>query len=351
MSKHKYCCQNTTQNFLDHIIPVPDDLKVNPDFLCGLCENDFIKGLKALTETFKNIYADIVQNPAEYGLPLVDDIEYSPFNPKAAESKNSSHRLFALLHTLAQSGELAGGEINVNDNNFNATIKKLKSIHKISNSKMIFKKLRDFGFIYENNILSYPDDENMIPVMYGYMKNVALNHNAAFSLNCFLAAHDVPSHQAVFTEYLSGGEREFFKLLNEFTANENFVVGDAPDYRAFSFSIEYLVDSKTEKRVMRCYSDFGKLRVNLKLHNSGSYIEQIEKMPENVKQIFRKESTCRFCKESCRMRLHRTFEGIEYTDCGYWNGFDIICYEPSEIEYYKQIILLEVKAAKSKTNI
>ena len=97
MNNHKYCCQNTTQNFLNHIIPVPDNINVNPDFLYGISENDFINGLKILTGTLKNIYSDIIQNPAEYGLPLIEDIEYSPFNPKAAESKNSSHRLIACV--------------------------------------------------------------------------------------------------------------------------------------------------------------------------------------------------------------------------------------------------------------
>jgi hypothetical protein len=134
--------------------------------------------------------------------------------------------------------------------------------------------------------------------------------------------------------------------LNEFMESENFVVGNAPDYR--DFSIEYVVDAKTEKRVMRCYSDYGKLRVNLKLHNSGSYAEQLEKMPENIKQLFRRESKCRFCREPCRMRLYRTFEGIAYTDCGYWNGFDIVNYDLDDIEYYKQIIKYEVKFAKQK---
>jgi len=323
-------------------------LKINPDFLYGLSEDDFIDGLKALTETIKNIYSDIIQNSAEYGLPLIEDIQYSPFNPKAAESKNSSRRLIVLLHSLAQSGELTGSELSVNDKTFSETLKKLKSVYKVANSKMILKKLRDFGFIYDNNILSYPDSDNIIPTLYGYMKNVSLRHDAAFSLNCFLAARDLPVHQIVFAEYLSGDEHEFFRLLNEFMASENFVVGNAPDYRDFSFSIEYITDLKTEKRIMRCYSDFGKLRVNLKLHNSGSYAEYIEKMPESVKQIFRKESSCRFCREPCRMRLYRIFEGMAYTDCGYWNGFDIVCYEPDDIKYYKQIILLEIKSAKMK---
>ena len=106
MAEHLYCCQNTIQNLHDHIIPVPDDFNVKPDCLSGTRKEDFINGLKELTERIKSVYADMIKNPADYGLPLVEDIEYKPFNPKAAESGNSSFRLIALLYTLAGNSEL-----------------------------------------------------------------------------------------------------------------------------------------------------------------------------------------------------------------------------------------------------
>jgi len=363
MEQHKYCCQNTAQNYLDHIIPVPDEFEINPECIFGLNQNvDFIEGLKTLTEIIKEIYSDMIKKPAEYGLPLIEDVEYTPFNPKAAESKHSSRRLITILHTLAQCGELIDGKIVANKNRFSEICKSLKSVFKISNGNMILKKLCDFGFIIngfngktfdkngETFTFSHADDK-IAPVLYGYIKNAPLI-NPLFSLNYYLAVSQenltASHHQVIFAEYLSGSEREFYIRLNEFMENEGYVSGNAPDYR--DFAIEYLTDYTTEKRVARCYSDYGKLRVNLKLHNSGSYAEHIEKMPENVKQIFRKESNCRFCREPCRMRLYRTFEGIEYTDCGYWNGFDIVCYNPDDIEYYSKIILLEIDALKNKRN-
>ena len=324
MNKHLYCCQNTLQNFHDHIIPVPDDFNLS--------------GLSELTEIIKSIYADMIQNPAEYGLPLVEDIEYTPFNPKAAESKNSAHRLIALLYTLVQSSKLTDNELIVDDKKFSESLKKLKSKYKVANSKMILQKLRDFGFMCNKNI---------IPALFEYMTNVSLNHEATFSLNCYLTAHDVPDHATVIAQYLSGGEREFFTQLSVFMANEGFVVGTSPDYSEFSYSIEYLIDSKDEKRIIRCYTDNGKLRINLKLHSSDCYDYYTENLPERIKPMFRKESTCKRCKESCTYRLYRTFEGISYTDCGYGNWFTIADYNPDDLEYYKQIILLETKAVKT----
>ena len=347
MDKHLYCCQNALQNFLDHFILVPDDFVVNPQCLCGVEKRDFIDGLKKLTDILRAVYADMIENPAAYGLPLIEDIDYSVFNPKAAESKNSAHRLVSLLHTLVQCGELSAqcGEIIVDARSFSEASKKLKPMYKISNYKMILEKLGEFGLVYEDSVLSYPENKNVIPALYGYMKNNALKGNPIFSLNYFLAAEVRPSKPEIFAGYLSGEEREFFEKLRKFLNGEGYVVGSAPGYR--DFAVEYVVDAKSEKRILRCYSDYGKLRVELKLHSSGCYTEYTEKMPEEIKRMFRKKSGCIACREPCKMRLVRTFEGITYTDCGYWNGLDIPSYNVEDIGYYADIIRLEMKAEKT----
>ena len=349
MENHKYCCQNTMQNLRNHIIPVPDDFNVNPACLSGIEKQDFINGLRELTNIIKSVYADMIQKPAEYGLPLTEDIEYSPANPKAAESKNSSHRLIALLHTLVQCGELSDNGLTVNDKKFSDECKKLKSKNKVVNSKMIFKKLRDFGFTYDNNIFSYLDNNNVIAALYGYMKNIPLRHDAIYSLNYFLAAADLPAnhHQTAIAEYLSGKEREFYIQFNEFMVNAQFAVCDEGDYRDFSFSMEYWIDAKNKERIVRCYTNYGRLLVCMKLHSTDCYDYYTENLPENIKQLFRKPSSCRYCVESCGSRLTRTFEGVTYTDCGYGNFFNIIDYDLDDIEYYKQLILLETKAVKT----
>ena len=347
MSKHLYCCQNTLQNFRDHIIPVPDSFKVKSSILCGLSENDFIGGLRAMTDVMASVCDDMIKSPADYGLPLVEDIEYTPFNPKAADSKNSAHRLFALLNTLANSGELTDSAIVVNEKLFAESLKKLKSVHKVANSKMILKKLCDFGFACDGGVFSYADDANVIPALYVYMRNVPIRSEAAFSFNWRLAADERFTHPEAVAEYLSGGEREFFELLDKLASAESFPVGDEGDYRAYSYSVEYWIDAKDKKRIVRCHTENGRLRVLLKLHNSDCYDHYTESLPENIRQMFRKPSSCKFCKEACTYRLFRTFEGGSYTDCGYGNWFTVAECEPGDFEYYEQLIKLEAKAVKT----
>lgn len=213
---------------------------------------------------------------------------------------------------------------------------------------MIFKKLRDFGFIYENNIFSYPDNDNVIPALYGYMKNVTLQKHAIFSLNYNFVMSEMPAQPKMFSEYLSGNEREFFDLLSEFMASEGFFVGKSDDYSVYSYRLEYTITPKG-LNIMRFYSDSGKLQMHIKFNHSGCYDYYINDIPESVKHIFRRESTCRFCHDGCSAKQARTFEGKEYTDCSYNSFYTVNSFEPGNIEYYKQMILLERKAVKSDT--
>jgi len=364
MEKHEYCCQNAAQDYLDHVIPVPNDFNVNPSCLSGLSKEDFIGGLKALTEIIKSLYGDMVRNPAEYGLPLVEDIKYEKFNPKAADSAHSSRRLISLLHTLAQCGELSNTEILVNKKFYLEACKKLKPMYKISNGDMIFKKLCDFGFIVEGFngktfdkhseffTLSYPDDGRVVPALYGYMNNTPLKKHALFSLNYFLAIPEnelpVNNHQMIFAEYLSGDEKKFYARFNEYIMADGLTMGVSDDYSNISFAVEYLIRPKDKTRLIACYSHNGKLRMRLRLRNIDGYADNLETLPERIKQLFRKESNCRFCQTPCGYQNSWRFEGKAYTVCGYDQYFDITCYNPADAEHYRQIIAYEVEAAKNK---
>ena len=362
MSKHLYCCQNMLQNYYDHIIPVPNDFNVNSDCLYGLSKDDFINGLKSLTEILKLLYADAIQNPAEYGLPLVEDIEYKPFNPKAADSGNSAHRIISLLYIIAQCGILDNGRIIVDKKHLSATSP--KSIYKISNASMLYKKFCDYGFEIvgfngkaldkkrDNFVLSYPDDNCITPALYGFMKNTPLQKSALFSLNYFLAIkrEELPQNnrQYIFAQYISSAEREFFTQLDEHVIALGLIVGNKGDYDERQFRIEYLLKPNDSKCLVRCYSDFGKLKILLRLRKIDSYVKSLESMPEHIKRIFRADSNCRYCKQNCGYQNKWSFEGATYEMCGYMQYFEIDNFNVNDVVYYNQIISLEVEASRLK---
>ena len=362
MNKHRYCCQNAAQNFFDHIIPVPDDFHVNPKCLHGLNRNEFINGLKALTEIIQAMYIDMIQNPEEYGLPLVEDIQYEKYNPKAGASWYSAFRLVTTLHNMVQCGELTAEGITVNKKSFTETNKKLKN-YSVSNMPMILKKLCGYGFIIqgfngksfdknsETFTIFHADGGFIVPVLYGYMSNVRLYKYALFSLNYFLAIpQDTWSDawsMSMFAEYLTGEEREFYERFINFLLTTELMVGKSDDYSNISFRREYVMP-KGKPILIRFYSDNGKLRICLRLRHMDSYSDYIKTVPERVKQIFRRESNCRLCKEPCENHFTWTFEDTSCTMCGYMFYFEIAEYKPEDVEFYNQIILHEIKAAGQK---
>jgi len=333
------------------MIDVPDDFEVNPDRLLGITKKDFINGFKALTEIIKDIYTDMINNPAEYGLPLVEDKKYHPFNPKAAESGNSCHRLIALLYTLSRNSDLNGSELHVHEQNFSAALKKLSSVYKVTNSKKILSKLRDFGFIYEKNVFSYPDNQNVVPALYGYMKNVRLAKPAVFSLNYYFMARELPSRPAVFAEYLSACNREFFLILSEAILNEAFFLGNGADYDIYSYRIDYSDTKKKDSYIVRFFAGGGgDLEMCLKLYNSSCYDEYLDTLPENIKQIFSRKATCKGCNgqggQGCSFSRPRTFEGNEIIDCVYNANFNNTSFDHKDAQYYIQLLLFEREAIK-----
>ncbi|MCL2407879.1 MAG: hypothetical protein FWC95_08120 [Defluviitaleaceae bacterium] len=365
MTKHKYCCQNAIQDYLDHIIPVPSDFNVNPHCFTGMAKEDFIDGLKALTDVVKDIYLDMIENPADYGLPLVEDIEYKPFNPKAADSRNSAFRLVSLLHCLANSGELTvDGRLIVNKQ-FLAAISP-KSIYKISNVNMLYKKLTDHGFEIDcfngktldkkrdDFTVSYRDNRNLIHALYGYMRNALLQKYALFSLNYFLAEQNLPTdhHQQIFAEYLKDDEdRRFYNKLFEAIVPLGLVAGLSDDYTKNQFRTEFKLAPKNGKILIRCYSGNGKLRVHLRLRRVDMYTDYLIALPERVKKIFRAESTCRTCVDNCSMINNWTFEGITYKLCGYMQYFEVTECRLDDFGYYLEILsreLQEIKNSKKK---
>jgi len=342
MTKHPYCCQNSAQNFLSHIIPIPGKFDVSHVCLGGMDEQDFINGLQELTAVVKAIYADAIHQPAEYGLPTVEDIEYDSYNAKAAESRKSSQRLVLLLYALSQGGGMKNSTLHIDSKLLSELCKKLK----ITNSKKILTRFCNHGFVFESDMFSYPGNNNVIPALCGYMNAAELKQNAFFSLNYFIAADKLPPQQDIFANYLQGSEHEFFIQLSKFLG-ESYIIGNAPDYNPLSFALEYWVDDKNKKRLVRCYSHNGELLVRLKLHSSDCYDHFTATLPGHIKQMLRKPESCRHCITNCNAKLVRSFDGASYVDCGYGNFFDIQSYDLADLQYYKQLLLLEVKAEKS----
>lgn len=354
--KHQYCCQNATQEILDHMIPNPEYYQIDTKYLYGCDENDYIGGFACLWSIIRLIYQDIISNPADYGLPLIDDIQYPSFNAKAQESFNSSKRLVGLLGIIGQVGEIVNDELVVPIDTYRLKIKTLKTKDKIPNAEKLLTKLMDFGFLFSDFngksftkgaasfSVSFPDNPNIIKALKGYMI-IKRKTYEFYSLHYYLVEPKVlhkNQHCITFCQYLNENERTFYEKFNNRMIEENFHCASSFSYR---YTLEYCIPDK-DSYIVRCFSDENKLDVRMRLKNIDLYINYIEKMPLHIKKLFMVDSNCKNCTENCGYKREWVIDNIKYVFCSFDNQIHIKNYILDDMECYIDILKLEAKAIR-----
>lgn len=289
----------------------------------------------------------MIQNPVEYGFPLIDDTLTSPPHPKLGDSTHAPNRLITVLYLLMHSGELNNDFVPVNKQKFSEMLKEKRAVYfKTTNYKIILQKLCDFGFIFDNFNFSYPDDNNVVRVLYGYMKNVQLNRDSLMSLNYYLCALPATQpdniKQIMFAEYLSGVDKEFYIWLNETYMKAGFYCpgGD--------FRLSYHVNPKEKKRALDCFSHNGKLWVVCKLYHVSEYEKIIDDMPDRIKNVFKcvKDccvENCLYKRDTCIARVDYTIDGQFYKACTYEKFYHFGDFQPEDMEFFKTVFSIETE--------
>lgn len=356
--KYQYCCQNATEEILNHMIYSPIYYKVDKKYLYDCDEMDFIDGFSCLWSTVQLIYKDIIMSPADYGLPLVNDISYPSFNSKANESTNSSKRLVGLMGIIGQVGEMVNDELVVPIDQYILRLKALKSKDKITNADKILKKLNDFGIVIsdftgksfkkgaDTFTISFPDNRNMMKAWKGYMMTEQRRYEF-YSLHYYLIIppESLPENQhcITFGQYLNHGESEFFSKFNDRMMEEkNFRCESAFSYQ---YTLEYSIKDK-DSYIVRCFSNGNILDIRMRLKNISLYISYIESLPLHIKKLFMVDSNCRKCTENCAHRQEWQMDNINYVYCDYDNQIHIKDYILDDVEYYINLIKLEADTAR-----
>lgn len=303
-----------------------------------------------MSEAVSIIYEDMINNPDNYGLPLIEDIEYGEFNPKANDSFNSSKRLLNMLNNISKAGELADGYLVVSKEKFNFYNKSLKAKDKLQNVRMLIKNLQNFGFVIDayddrkakNFTVAFPGNKLVINALKGYLQFDKLPHHV-YSMHYYFA--DDEDHltnnrySQIFTQYLDGDEKGFFICFNEQLIKNNFSCRSNTGY---GFTIEYRINKDDVNYLVRCYSEEKKLKVALRLRKLEKYQEVIKDFSTDVKSLL-STTTCKLCNEKCNHRFTWEFEGCKYSTCVYDN-FILLNYDKSafkNIDEYIKLLCLE----------
>lgn len=146
------------------IVPIPTDTKIDPQYLNGLTNDQFVAAFAAWQEIMNTIYEAIAQgSPFEWGWPGWRGM---------ALGDNYNFRVIMMLNAMVQSGWLDGDTLTVDKKRFFARdVCKPKE-----KALLLLKGFEDYGFFIEGlhdkkmetfNVSCY-DHAHVMPVIQGY---------------------------------------------------------------------------------------------------------------------------------------------------------------------------------------
>jgi len=342
--------------------PIPEYFKVDPQYLFGINENEFIDGFRCLWNTVRDMYKDIVESPEVWGLPCVEDFNPSSgkykFDQKRAESGNSSRRLMEFLKMICQIGDLQGNKLIIPFAVYEEHLKKIKP--KVTNaaSCMLITRLVNFGFgfmgfdgkSFDKNSdsfeVSYEDNKNLIPALYGYSMNIPVRWEKLsvchYDSVAVIDTIPQPVCAFVFSQYFTGNQKKFFIKFNERLLEEGFVCIDSGGY---PFVVEYYTSrqiplNKDKPFIVRCLSDNNQLTIIMKMTDIANYSEYVNTLPSRIKSCY-KVSHCRYCVKNCEAHYKWTIDGETFKDCQWGDGAHVTDFTLDDVKTYISIIKME----------
>ena len=159
------------------IVPIPENTIINPSFLNGLSNEEFIEAYKSLQKFIYDVYDDI-----EYGSPF--GWGWPDWKAITAEGINQN-RVMIVLDALVGSGILDGNALVVDKKHFG----RYGICKPIAKTKLMLEGFIKMGLHIEglddkkstSFTVSYPDAPNLIAVLFAYFKKSGKEHVSIFS--------------------------------------------------------------------------------------------------------------------------------------------------------------------------
>ena len=321
----------------ENIKLIPEDCKINPQYLDSLTNEEFVSIFRELQELFIAIYTDIEKAPFDWGYPSVNN---------TTELWGSAYnRISDLFGALCYSGVLQDGKMLVNsvpkpkNYDWNNPIVSFRiAMNKHKKYDMILGKLNDFGFVIEGYskkagsfVVAYPSNPILLEVMHLYSQ-VRQHNFKNFSYRWV----ESPAEQKY---------NPIFLVEMDFASDKMREIGEwlYKEAERYGFSIDpnewmekgCFLYKKGSKRFMLVRQGERKPGTNsfvyhdTKIITKVSFIRSFEREPEKMRelanrfpQVFCLDDVGKCCHESkCTFRMNFTFDGVSYKRCGLGNFF------------------------------
>ena len=359
----KYYVQVITRNYLKKLPAQTETVRIHPSYLQGLTEDEFKKGYAALVKFMRDLYTDVINDPSDFNLPLIE------IPPDEHENSNCtrSHAKFAaiprMLLAIGSAGILGTDmTLCVNGGEFNEKVKQLK----ISDAVAILHIFTKYGFGITGTSekidcddeikIEYPDCRTLTAAL----KSICEAHNKNGGLEYFymmtprLLESETPKiklNAEDLFHYLNNESRKIAEVLHSAAicySNHKipkaFSGGNAHNIRTCIYT-----GKKTKKTVMMLKTRDGSLSVKLVMENINGYTDKIMQMPDHIrKNLCDNGPPCnraQWCLPRCVGGIEFEMKGIAYKICRV-DGFWFWNISIGDLPYVTKLLELEMKREK-----
>jgi len=357
----RYYVQAIAENYLKNVIADPVSINVHNKFLHGLSTDEFLEGFKSLLSLMRQLYGDIAENPADFGMILKDVVDIDAKNADYTNSNASLIRVPNLLLLLGARANLGSDMTLTIDGG--VLIQEAKKL-KITGLPLLLAKLMEYGFEIndfdkspvagEMLSVSYIDNRNLTATLksmavalsemnkgdlkspkkdYFYMMHNGLLENEAVK-------EPKPTFDVIYN-VLDPVQRGYADDLHEIVADyskQNIRMGGL---MRNDWSCAY-TGKKNKKVLMSFQVHQDNFSVKLNLNNINQYIYLVAEMSDKIKNVVRNGGyECGSCNPRCSGGFKFEMDGEAYNKC-HCGSFVFSGLTEEDIAYCKNLLKEEI---------
>jgi len=337
----------------NEMVPLPDKIEIHPDFLKELSHIEFEKTFREIWELFRKIYEDISLAPEKFSMPLYSPDEYRYGSTEANNSRNAPWIPIKLLYYTAICG-------NMRDNRLIIDLIRFKEINTVKNIKKLHTALSEYGFIFNDFEIYYPNNPNILHVMSLVAKKAAdvnrgadnhnfLNDFYAWNYRILKDDFNTVSHGDIvhyLADKMQDDDYNFVMKFHKIMTDKEYLCrkGGGNEGPGIKYYINELLMRKNGPYLYCLLSWKSKLYLYLRIRNAENCVSYVEnEAPETIKEIFRvNESGCGN-RQNCKSGVKYMYEGTERWHCGCCSAAFKIEPNIDDIPYYIKLVELGAK--------
>ena len=317
------------------LVAVPDRLDIHPDFLISLPRESLAAAFRQVWEMDYQMLTDISEDPAHFGMPLVEASEIAYGAPMAQESRYAAWRPMKLLNLLLRNGTLEDGRLTFNPD-------ALKKESKLKGTSKLLPVLSDFGFVLEGHrplkapfSVSYPDNPDVMTVL-DLMARKAdsirrdvlappgrrdyfCEWNYRLLLEGFGTCSYDTEYYLLYDKMHSPRDREFVAAFHDFLLAKGLTPGnggwnEGPGIRYYESAS---IRDRKGPYLFQMASWKGELQLSLRIRNAARCLPYVESCSDSIREMFRDSMPgCANRDNGCKSGVRYIYEGQERWKCG-----------------------------------